>query len=322
MAKIKYADIKIRMAGRVLIEQVNKIIDEYNAAGYRLTLRQVYYQLVARGIIPNDMRAYKSVGEVVSNGRLAGLIDWYAIEDRTRYVRTLPHWDEPGEIIAGAASQYRIDLWYTQPQYVEVWVEKDALIGIIETVARRYDVPCFSCRGYTSQSEMWQAAQRVSFASQMWQAARRGGYRPVTIIHLGDHDPSGIDMTRDIRERLSLFAESDCEIHIKRIALNMDQIEEYNPPPNPAKLTDTRAGKYIAEFGEMSWELDALEPKKLDRLISKTIEEFIDEEEMDKQRKRMVEEKGELQDAESFVRNREQWVLLPKETPYEDGAGI
>jgi hypothetical protein len=183
MPRIKYTDIKIRMAGRALIEQVNGIIDEYNAAGYSLTLRQVYYQLVARGVIPNNERSYKNVGELVSNGRLAGLIDWYAIEDRTRYIRSLPHWDEPAEIVASAANQYRIDLWETQPQYVEVWVEKDALIGIIEQTARKYDVPCFSCRGYTSQSEMWGAAQRILRKS-------RQGERPCTIIHLGDHDPS------------------------------------------------------------------------------------------------------------------------------------
>jgi hypothetical protein len=278
MPKIKYLDLKIRTSGRVLIEQVNGIIDEYNAAGYSLTLRQVYYQLVARGVIPNNERSYKNIGELVSNGRLAGLIDWYAIEDRTRYIRSLPHWNEPAEIIARAASQYRIDLWETQPQYVEVWVEKDALIDIIEQTAQKYDVPCFSCRGYTSQSEMWSAARRIMRES-------RRGERPCTIIHLGDHDPSGIDMTRDIRERLALFGAKDCEMSVNRIALNIDQINRYNPPPNPAKFTDTRAKKYIQEFGETSWELDALEPRKLDELVRRTIEQYIDADLMEEAKK-------------------------------------
>jgi predicted acyl esterase len=300
MPRIKYLDLKIRMAGRVLIEQVNDIIDEYNAAGYSLTLRQVYYQLVARGMIPNNERSYKNVGELVSNGRLAGLIDWYAIEDRTRYIRALPHWNEPAEIIAGAASQYRIDLWETQPRYVEVWVEKDALIGIVEQTAQQYDVPCFSCRGYTSQSEMWNAAQRIMRKSGQ-------GERPCTIIHLGDHDPSGIDMTRDIRERLALFGAESCEMAINRIALNIDQINQYNPPPNPAKLTDTRAEKYIKEFGETSWELDALEPRKLDELVSRTIEQYIDADLMEKAKKRQREEKEKLDTAEEFVSHPENW---------------
>lgn len=166
MSRIKYVDLKIRMSSLSLIQRINGIITEYDQAGYRLTLRQVYYQLVARGIIPNNERSYKNTGELVSKGRLAGLIDWYAIEDRTRYVRSLPHWNDPGEIVASAARQYRIDLWDTQPQYVEVWVEKDALIGIIEQVARHHDVPCFSCRGYTSQSEMWGCGAASSFCLQ------------------------------------------------------------------------------------------------------------------------------------------------------------
>jgi hypothetical protein len=300
MPRIKYLDLKIRTAGRVLINHVNDIIDGYNAAGYNLTLRQVYYQLVARGVIPNNERSYKNIGELISNGRLAGLIDWHAIEDRTRYVRSLPHWDEPAEVVASAANQYRIDLWETQPQYVEVWVEKDALIGIIEQTARKYDVPCFSCRGYTSQSEMWSAARRIMGAS-------RQGERPCTIIHLGDHDPSGIDMTRDIRERLALFGAESCEMTINRIALNMGQIEEYNPPPNSAKLTDTRAEKYIQEFGEASWELDALEPGKLDELVSSTIEQYIDKDLMDKAKERQREEKEQLKYAEEFVRYPDNW---------------
>jgi hypothetical protein len=303
MPRIKYTDINIRMAGLSLIKRVNGIIDEYRAAGYSLTLRQVYYQLVARGVIPNNERSYKNVGQHISNGRLAGLIDWYAIEDRTRYVRRLSHWNEPGEIVEAVVNQYHIDLWETQPQYVEVWIEKDALIGIVEQVAERYDVPCFSCRGYTSQSEMWSAAQRLS-------AASNDGSRPVTIIHLGDHDPSGLDMTRDIRERLLLFGNTDMELAVNRIALNMDQVEQYNPPPNPTKISDTRADKYIAEFGETSWELDALEPTELDRLIGGTIERYIDMKKMERQKKLQELGRTELQDAEDFVRNRDQWVRL------------
>jgi hypothetical protein len=292
------------MAGLSLIHKINGIIAEYEAAGYSLTLRQVYYQLVARGIIPNNERSYKNIGTLISDGRLTGLIDWYAIEDRTRYIRRLSHWDSPGDIVAGAANQYRIDLWDTQPQYVEVWIEKDALIGIVEQGAQRDDVPCFSCRGYTSQSEMWSAAQRLSSAS-------KDGSRPCTIIHLGDHDPSGLDMTRDIRERLVLFGAADLELTVNRIALNMDQVEAYNPPPNPAKLTDTRAEKYIAEHGDTSWELDALEPKQLDDLISSTIEKYIDKKVMDKQKERQEDEKEVLSDAEDFVRSRFEWQKIP-----------
>jgi len=153
-----------------------------------------------------------------------------------------------------------------QENYVTVFIEKDALIGVIEGVCTEYDVPYFSCRGYTSQSEMWTAAQRL--------IEREKHGKRTTIIHLGDHDPSGIDMTRDIQDRLRLFG-STATIH--RIALNFDQVEEYNPPPNPAKTTDSRYASYQTLHGEESWELDSLEPSVIVELIRAEIEAHIDQ---------------------------------------------
>ena len=204
MPKIQYQNINIQRRGLELIERVNGIIAEYDAAGYALTLRQVYYQLVARDVIENSERSYKNVGNLINNGRLSGLIDWNAIEDRTRVHRELSHWNSLSEILSDAASQYRRDLWEGQPYYVEVWVEKDALIGIVEQAAQSRDCPCFSCRGYASQSAMWASAQR--FIRKYRQE------RQCILLYLGDHDPSGIDMTRDIRERLELFG-ADVNVH-------------------------------------------------------------------------------------------------------------
>jgi hypothetical protein len=127
-------------------------------------------------------------------------------------------------------------------------------------------VPYFSCRGYTSQSELWSAARRLSRYESAGQ--------DTVVIHLGDHDPSGVDMTRDIQERLALFGSTAT---VRRIALNMAQVEQYDPPPNPAKLTDSRATGYISAFGESSWELDALDPATLDRLIDDEIRSWRDE---------------------------------------------
>jgi hypothetical protein len=180
-------------------------------------------------------------------------------------VRALAHWDNPSEIIEDAAEQYRRNLWEGQPNYVEVWVEKDALIGIIEQAAKKLDTPCFSCRGFTSSTALWDAADRLK------QHGKNG--QDCFIIHLGDHDPSGLDMTRDIRDRLQLFGAS---VAVERIALNMNQIQQYNPPPNPAKMTDTRSKKYIKQYGATSWELDAIEPSELDRLITAAIKNRLD----------------------------------------------
>lgn len=266
MPKICYKDVRFQTKSLELIELVNQVIAEYSAQGYELTLRQAYYQLVARGYIPNNERSYKNIGNLINDGRLAGLIDWYAITDRTRNLRGNNHWGTPADVINSARYSYLLDKWEGQPNYVEVWVEKDALVDVVGQACRPLDIPFFSCRGYTSQSEMWSAAQR--FIGQANREQR-------IIIHLGDHDPSGIDMTRDIQDRLDLFGSN---VYVKRVALTMNQIATYNPPPNPAKITDSRASKYIEEYGDESWELDALEPKVITDLIKNEVTAYRDDE--------------------------------------------
>ena len=265
MPKIQYKEINFRSKSLELIGLVNQVINEYKAQGYELTLRQAYYQLVARGYIPNNERSYKNIGNLINDGRLAGLIDWTAITDRTRNLRGNSHWSNPSDVIASAKYSYLLNKWKGQPNYVEVWVEKDALVDIVGQACRPLDTPYFSCRGYTSQSEMWSAAQR--FIHQSNRENR-------IIIHLGDHDPSGIDMTRDIQERLTMFG---ANVHVKRVALTMEQIETYNPPPNPAKLSDSRCHAYMEQFGDESWELDVLEPKVITNLIRSEVTAFRDD---------------------------------------------
>jgi hypothetical protein len=265
------------------IEQINEIINEYEGQGYSLTLRQVYYQLVARGLIPNNDKQYKIIGNAVNDGRLAGLIDWYAIEDRTRYIRRNSHWDSPANIIDSARSSYYKNHWENMNTYVEVWVEKDALIGIVQKACDKLDVPSFSCRGYTSQSEMWRASKRF--------INNQNKGKCNILLHLGDHDPSGIDMTRDIGERLEFF---DASVQVYRIALNRDQIDEYNPPENPAKITDSRANSYINKFGMSSWELDALPPNVLENLIEEEVLNYLDEDEWRRVENEIEREKAQL----------------------------
>jgi len=266
MPKICYRPKKFNDDRLDKIAKANAIIAEYREQGFELTLRQLYYQFVSRDFIANNQREYKNLGDIINDARLAGMVDWEAIVDRTRNLQTLPNWDDPSDIIEACAKQYRIDKWAQQQYRVECWIEKDALVGVIEGVCNDLDIDFFSCRGYTSQSEMWVAAMRL-------EKYRRKAQMPL-ILHLGDHDPSGKDMTRDITDRLSEF--SGGEIEVKRLALNMSQVEEYSPPPNPAKITDSRAEKYIEEFGNESWELDALEPAVIAQLIRDAVDEVRD----------------------------------------------
>ena len=305
--KIQYTRINFSGSSLAMIDRAINILNEYAIRNIIVTLRQLYYQFVARDLIANKQSEYKRIGKIINDARLSGLIDWDHLQDRTRNLVKLPHWSDPGGVIESAAESYHRDLWDGQKNHVEVWIEKDALLGVIEGVCEELDVPFFSCRGYTSQSEMWSASQRL--LNQI-----RSG-KKVHIIHLGDHDPSGKDMTRDIRARLADFANHHLTedyaqargngrkapdgkidqylqlraIEVHRIALNMDQVVQYNPPPNPAKITDSRAAAYIGEFGAESWELDALDPDMLVGLVRDNILAYMNlgrwEEERDRQEK-------------------------------------
>jgi hypothetical protein len=261
-----------RAADAEKVDLVNEICREYARQGYTLTLRQVHYQMVARGN-ENTYRAYKNLGTLIDKGRLAGLIDWSHIEDRTRAAYgTDGHSTSPEDSISAAAGGYTLPRWTDQPWHVEIWVEKEALAEVVERAASELNCTYFACRGYVSQSEMYKAGQRFDYYARM-------GKRCL-VLHLGDHDPSGMDMTRDIRDRLDMFARGRGP-EVRRIALNMDQIEQYSPPPNFAKQTDSRFAEYEAEFGEDSWELDALEPQVLHDLIVTDVREVIDEDAWD-----------------------------------------
>jgi hypothetical protein len=266
-----------------IIEKAIEIVRDYQRQGYDLTLRQVYYQFVARDLFPerwidpktgskNNQRSYSKLGELLGDARLAGVMDWEAMVDRTREKSGNSHWESPDAIIRAVAQQYQIDKWRGQDYRPEIWVEKDALEGVVATVCRRLDVSYFSCRGYTSLTSIWENAQALKGFAQAGQKS--------VILHLGDHDPSGIDMSRDIEERVRLFMDGFGDgdgLVFERIALNMDQVRRYNPPENPAKSTDSRYESYIEEHGEHSWELDALDPNVIAALIEKRVKHYRDD---------------------------------------------
>lgn len=266
MPLIAYQDIGFQRKSLRMIEQANDIIDDFRAQGYTLTLRQLYYQFVSKDWIPNNEKSYDNLGRLITNARLAGLIDWNAIEDRGRGIHGWLIEEDETEPLNGIEGGFALDFWQRQNVYVEVWIEKDALSSVLRRPCQRWRVPYMPCKGYLSASEAWRAGQRYE---AMFDEGRQ-----CVLIHLGDHDPSGIDMTRDNDERLEMFAGQG--VDVRRIALNMDQVRRYDPPPNPAKMTDKRAPQYIAQYGPKSWELDALPPKVIETLIEDEIKTLID----------------------------------------------
>lgn len=298
MAKEKFIDKRFGTDNRALIDTCNTILEEY-AGRYVLTVRQLYYQLVARDFIENTLKSYKRVAGILSDARDAGLIDWDMIEDRGREVQYPAHWQNPAQIVQAAAAQFRVDRWEGQRNYVEVMCEKDALSGILGPICRDMDVRFTANRGYSSSTAMKDAGTRIRYA-------RLAG-KKVFVMYFGDHDPSGIDMTRDIRERLALYARTQAA-SIMRLALNMNQVEEWQPPENPAKQTDSRFEMYFAEFGESSWELDAVDPDTLAGLARDAIQNLIDDEQWEIIQAR---ERAHRRDLNSFAA---EWMARSGET--------
>ncbi|MFA5375872.1 MAG: hypothetical protein WC455_09035 [Dehalococcoidia bacterium] len=274
--KIAYVP-NLRLGGpnQSLLMAINDIIDDYHNQGYKLSLRQLFYQLVVREVIPNQQAEYSKLSTILTKGRMAGVVDWEAIEDRLREPFRHGAWESPREIINACANQYRRDRMENQSVYLETWVEKDALSAVLRRAVEPYGCRLMVNRGYSSTTAMHDAFKRFIEPWEQGQA--------VKILYLGDHDPSGMDMVRDISARIETFVRGSTEVNesratfeIERLALTMDQIEEYSPPPNPAKVTDPRAEAYIAEFGPVSWEVDALPPDVLNSLVEHGIQRMID----------------------------------------------
>lgn len=321
MSKQQYQDMRFSAERAATIKQINAIVTEYTRAGYRLTSRQIYYQFVARDLFPAARRwtwtgskwerdedngtinaepNYKWLCGLINDAKMAGLTDWDALEDRTREFIKRPRWESGKDILESIVPQFHMDMWVNQPRRAFVIVEKEALAGVLERVCREYDVPLLAARGYPSGSVLREFT--VSDLLPCWDRKRNTWAQEPFLLHLGDHDPSGIDMSRDLSNRIRTFISGEHkpdhllpEQMFVRVALNMDQIEDQQPPPNPAKTTDARFKAYAAEHGDESWELDALRPQFLHQLVEDQIEGVIERDSWD-------ERAAEIEDARERLR--------------------
>lgn len=288
MSKQAYIEKRFNTASRATIEQVNNILAEYEAQGYDLSLRQLYYQMVSRDLLPNVQKEYKRLGELVSGARLAGLVDWDMIKDRGRETESNSHFKDPSHILNIAARSFAIDKWRDQKYHVEVMVEKQALEGVLLPVCQELDINFTANKGYSSSSALYERGRELG-----------GLNKKIVVLYMGDHDPSGLDMTRDVSERLTMFAETS--VTVERLALNYSQVEALKPPKNPTKETDTRAAEYKRLY-KASWELDAVEPATLAQIVRTAVLKYRD---ADKWQKAVMAEKhmkAELQElADSYA---------------------
>jgi hypothetical protein len=225
-----------------------------------MTVRQVFYQATVRGIIEKSEPGYIKVQTDLTLMRRAGALPYGWLVDNTRLQRKPRTFNGVEEALLNTAKFYRKDLWVDADAYVEIWLEKDALSGVIYPISSMYDVPLMVARGYASLSFLHSAAEYIN-----------GLVVPTYIYHLGDHDPSGVNAGEKIEGTLMEMA-PDAEIYFERIAVTPRQIIEWNLPSRPTKTSDTRAARFDSDF---SVELDAIEPARLREIVRLAIEEHL-----------------------------------------------
>jgi hypothetical protein len=256
-----------------LLLQIQEVVHYHASIKIKLTNRQLYYKLVGKNWIPNRTKVYKRVCKFLTDIRYCGLVDWDAIEDKEREAEKHTEWDNPLDALQTLTRVYRLPRWSDQEYYVEMYCEKKAGINTLEPVAEKYHIHFGFNRGYSSASAIYELAKRLKEQIEDGKKA--------IILYFGDHDASGLDMIRDIEKRIEEFLTmgqeyTDPEFEIIPVSLTMEQIEKYDPPPNPAKQSDPRAKWYIAQFGNESWELESLDALELRKIAQKSILEYLD----------------------------------------------
>lgn len=292
----RFLDLNLRPQTLEIIAQANAILADY--PDQRVSLRQLYYQFVGRDLLTpahgwkpdkktgsyNNVPNYKRLGGIISDARLAGLVDWDVITDRHSEFVHRSEWDSLSDLLESAFRSYRLPRWDGQERYVELWIEKAALIDAVEPVAEEFHVSVLPNHGYGSQTNLHVAASRLA-------AACNDNGKTATVVYVGDFDPSGEDMVRDLRARFAVFG---CAVEVQKLALTMEQIRRHRLPPNPAKVTDPRARAYIRRWGNQSWEVDALPPDLLPRLLRAEFRKLVDLKKMQAIKAREDEHKKKL----------------------------
>lgn len=258
---------------KTLYSSVQSVLAAYN--GTAVTVRQLYYRLVAGGIIPNNIRAYKNLGAALTTWRRSGELPISSFSDRTRGMLNSDYgWmeDDPSSWMKSALSEgislsldYRLAKWYGQFYKVIVMVEKQALEGPFQEVCEKLDVDLAVCRGYPSLSFLREVSERASDNDE----------RENVILYFGDLDPSGLNIPQTVERDLSELFDLDFQFH--RIALTHSQVKEMDLIPAPVKTTDSRSTHFIQENGELVYELDAIEPTRLKEIVESSVMKFFDE---------------------------------------------
>lgn len=243
-----------------------------------MTVRQMFYRMSSTGVVDKTENGYRQVQYALTAMRRAGAIPFEWLADNTRWVRRPRTYDNLNDAMQQMQKFYRRALWANQPEYIEIWLEKDALAGVLYDVTEEYDVPLYVTRGYPSLSYLHNAAEALQKIT-----------KPITIYHFGDYDASGQDAARSIQEGLHEFG---ARFKFIRKAVTLEQIGSLNLQTRPAKTSDPRAARH----GAIAVELDAIPPAQLRQLVREVIESHIDQDALDFARQVEQQEKSVIDD--------------------------
>jgi hypothetical protein len=275
-----------------VVEEALKVFEQYDTA---LTLRQLYYRLVSKRLFPNTINSYKRLSRIMVRAREEGKVPINCLEDRSR--RVLGRGDTgytSGEdfikqrfaSLRDSWKGFTMPMWDDQPHNILISLEKDALSRVVSDVANRYSIRTFPTRGYPSFTYVQRMASYIR---------NKLKDKPTVVLYFGDFDPSGVDIERDLTERLEKYKAGDFKVH--RVALTHDQILEHQLPPMPVKKSDARTPSFVAEYGSEAVELDALDPKMLQHMVADSVEDYINKEVW-------VKRLREIEDLRIWIRSR------------------
>ncbi len=240
---------------------VLRVFDEVETP---VTVRQMFYQLETRGLVPKSEAGYRQVAYQLLRMRRMGIVPYGWFADATRWMRKPRTYDSLTDYLERVQESYRRSLWAEQNAYVEIWIEKDALAGVVTETTFKWDVPLMVTRGFPSDSFVYEAAENIKAMG-----------KPTYLYYFGDYDPSGVCVSDNLQAKL---ADWTPEAHFERVAVNAEQIQNLNLPTRPTKRTDTRAKFWNGE----SVELDAIPPNKLREMVAGCILRHIDAEQVRK----------------------------------------
>jgi hypothetical protein len=256
---------RLRATASDMTDRRERLLDIV-AAQRPMTVRQVFYQATVEGVVEKTEAGYSKVQIALAKMRRDGVMPFGWIVDNTRMQRRPRTYGSVAEALENTAQLYRKSLWRDAEDYVEVWLEKDALSGVIYPITQLYDVPLMVARGYSSLSFLHSAAEQISYID-----------KPTYIYHLGDYDPSGVNAGEKIEQTLRELA-PDADIHFERLAVNPIQIKSWSLPSRPTKSSDSRAKNFDSKI---SVELDAIQPDMLRRIVENAINRHLPQDQLE-----------------------------------------